>query len=60
MAHQLGKEPDIEIATRTGELAMLLYSIGMFLLPNLTTVWSNVTANSGCHCGCSSSLPRTP
>lgn len=31
MAYQLGKEPDIEIATRTGEFAMLLYSIGMFL-----------------------------
>ncbi|KAL4076097.1 major facilitator superfamily domain-containing protein [Scleroderma yunnanense] len=27
MAYQLGKEPDIELATRTGELAMLLYSI---------------------------------
>ncbi|KAH7887635.1 hypothetical protein F5I97DRAFT_1861745 [Phlebopus sp. FC_14] len=27
MAHQIGKEPDIELATRTGELAMLLYSI---------------------------------
>lgn len=29
MAYQLGQEPDIEIATRTGEFAMLLYSIGM-------------------------------
>jgi len=28
MAYQLGKEPDIDLATRTGELAMLLYSIG--------------------------------
>ncbi|KAF9247328.1 hypothetical protein BU15DRAFT_38749 [Melanogaster broomeanus] len=27
MAYQLGKEPDIEFATRTGEFAMLLYSI---------------------------------
>lgn len=31
MAYQLGQEPDIELATRTGEFAMLLYSIGMFL-----------------------------
>ncbi|KIL00599.1 hypothetical protein PAXRUDRAFT_8078 [Paxillus rubicundulus Ve08.2h10] len=27
MAYQLGREPDLEIATRTGEFAMLLYSI---------------------------------
>ncbi|KAF9226586.1 MFS general substrate transporter [Gyrodon lividus] len=27
MAYQLGQEPDIEIATRTGEFAMLIYSI---------------------------------
>ncbi|KAJ7044476.1 hypothetical protein C8F04DRAFT_941814 [Mycena alexandri] len=27
MAHQIGKEPDPELATRTGELAMLIYSI---------------------------------
>lgn len=32
MAYQLGREPDIEIATRTGEFAMLLYSIGTFQL----------------------------
>ena len=32
MAYQLGEEPDIEIATRTGEFAMLLYSIGMSIL----------------------------
>lgn len=29
MAYQLGKEPDIELATRSGELAMLFYSIGL-------------------------------
>lgn len=28
MAYQLGEEPDIELATRAGEFAMLLYSIG--------------------------------
>ena len=28
MAYELNKEPDPEIATRTGELAMLIYSIG--------------------------------
>lgn len=32
MAYQLGQEPDIEIATRTGEFAMLLYSIGTSLV----------------------------
>jgi hypothetical protein len=31
MAHELGEEPDRDIATRTGEFAMLIYSIGMFL-----------------------------
>jgi solute carrier family 45 protein 1/2/4 len=28
MAQELGEEPDPEYATRTGEFAMLLYSIG--------------------------------
>ena len=28
MAYELQKEPDAEIATRTGELAMLIYSVG--------------------------------
>lgn len=28
MAYELNKEPDAELATRTGELAMLIYSIG--------------------------------
>lgn len=28
MAHEEGKEPDPELATRTGEFAMLIYSIG--------------------------------
>ncbi|KAG9317437.1 hypothetical protein JVU11DRAFT_1637 [Chiua virens] len=27
MAYELGREPDLEVATRTGEFAMLLYSI---------------------------------
>ncbi|KAH7930748.1 MFS general substrate transporter [Leucogyrophana mollusca] len=39
MAYQNGKEPEIEVATRTGEFAMLLYSIvavaGGVLLPHL-------------------------
>ncbi|KAG6378700.1 hypothetical protein JVT61DRAFT_12972 [Boletus reticuloceps] len=40
MAHQLDQEPDIEVATRTGEFAMLLYSIvaviAGIVLPYLT------------------------
>ena len=28
MAYEHNKEPDPELATRTGELAMLIYSIG--------------------------------
>ena len=28
MAYELGREPDHDIATRTGEFAMLIYSIG--------------------------------
>ena len=28
MAYQLDREPDPELATRTGELALLIYSIG--------------------------------
>lgn len=31
MAHELQREPDPDVATRTGEFAMLLYSIGMRL-----------------------------
>lgn len=31
MAYEMGKEPDPDVATRTGEFAMLLYSLGMFL-----------------------------
>ena len=30
MAYETGKEPDNELATRTGEFAMLMHSIGMF------------------------------
>lgn len=29
MALELGREPDPDLATRTGEFAMLLYSIGI-------------------------------
>lgn len=29
MAHEIGREPDPDVATRTGEFAMLIYSIGM-------------------------------
>lgn len=29
MAYEHQKEPDADLATRTGEFAMLLYSIGM-------------------------------
>jgi len=28
MAYELDREPDGDLATRTGELAMLIYSIG--------------------------------
>ena len=28
MAYELNKEPDPELATRTGERAMLIYSVG--------------------------------
>lgn len=38
MAYQLGREPDLEIATRTGEFAMLIYSIGMIFLPSFVVV----------------------
>lgn len=31
MAYELQREPDPELATRKGEFAMLLYSIGEFL-----------------------------
>jgi len=31
MANELQKEPDPELATRMGEFAMLLYSIGVWL-----------------------------
>lgn len=31
MAYELGRDPDHDIATRTGELAMLIYSIGMLI-----------------------------
>jgi hypothetical protein len=31
MAYEHNKEPDPELATRTGELAMLIYSIGLML-----------------------------
>ena len=32
MAYELGREPDPELATRTGEFAMLMYSIGTYRL----------------------------
>jgi hypothetical protein len=32
MAQEKNAEPDKELATRTGEFAMLLYSLGMFAL----------------------------
>jgi hypothetical protein len=38
MAYEHGAEPDNEIATRTGELAMLLYSIGNSLITNPTYI----------------------
>lgn len=28
MAYELGREPDNELATRTGEFAMAIYSVG--------------------------------
>ena len=31
MAYEQKKEPDPEVATRTGELAMLIYSVGLCL-----------------------------
>jgi len=30
MAHELDREPDSELATRKGEFAMLIYSVGMY------------------------------
>lgn len=35
MAQELDREPDPDYATRTGEFAMLLYSIGMICLRSL-------------------------
>lgn len=32
MAYEHQKEPDADLATRTGEFAMLLYSIGEFII----------------------------
>lgn len=33
MAAEMGKDPDHDLATRTGELAMLIYSISEFSVP---------------------------
>ena len=38
MAYQLGEEPDIDLATRTGEFAMLVYSIGTIFASSLTII----------------------
>jgi solute carrier family 45 protein 1/2/4 len=32
MAYEQKKEPDPELATRTGEFAMLIYSVGPFFI----------------------------
>ncbi len=31
LAHEIGKEPDRDVAAQRGELAMLLYSVGAFV-----------------------------
>lgn len=38
MAHEIGKEPDAEYATRMGERALLFYSIGTLLVDSHTLV----------------------
>ena len=44
MAQELNAEPDIEYATRMGELAMTIYSVGMCTSIPLNTISANVTA----------------
>ena len=48
MAYELDREPDPELATRTGELAMLIYSIGWFRLLSLSPLL--ISVRSGCCC----------
>jgi solute carrier family 45 protein 1/2/4 len=45
MAYQMGQEPDLEIATRTGEFAMLIYSIGAFHLWSLFVHFDSTCAS---------------
>ena len=35
MAYELGKEPDHDLATRTGAFAMLIYSLGKLTFPSI-------------------------
>ncbi|KAJ7179008.1 MFS general substrate transporter [Mycena filopes] len=51
MAHEIGAEPDPELATRTGELAMLIYSIvaviSGIILPHLANRDRRLMAHQG-------------
>lgn len=57
MAYEMGTEPDPDVATRTGEFAMLIYSIGLSYqcLPN-----SILMGCSGCYCWDHLTPPRRP
>lgn len=44
MAQELGREPDNDLATRTGEFAMAIYSVGMssqYTFPSALTYEAN-------------------
>jgi len=41
MAKESGKEPDAEIATRMGDLALLWYSIGAFIVQSQSSIYNS-------------------
>jgi hypothetical protein len=43
MAYELKKEPHPELATRTGEFAMLIYSVGLFIIIIMALLLLNLT-----------------
>ena len=57
MAYEQNKEPDPELATRTGELAMLIYSIGRCFKLCLYNILTSHPLRSRCRCRHHSSTP---
>jgi hypothetical protein len=49
MAQELGQEPDHDLATRRGELAMLIYSVGASNILSCVLKYSSFV-NSWRHC----------